>query len=84
MPRPKHTFDTQLAMAGRDERTVAELMGNSPAIVRRHYAAWLPEAHPEVVEFDHPGGPAPMENSRDANVRIEAQRRGLRVVNEPA
>ncbi len=71
-------------MAGRDERTIAEFMGNSPAIVRRHYAAWLPEAHPEAVEFDHPEGPLAMGNSRDANIRVEAQRRGLRVVNEPA
>jgi hypothetical protein len=38
-------------MAGRDERTIAELMGNSPTIVRRRYAAWLPEAHPEAVEL---------------------------------
>lgn len=37
----RHTFGTQLALAGRDERTIAELMSNSPAIVRRHYAAWL-------------------------------------------
>lgn len=78
----RHTFGTQLAMAGRDERTIAELMGNSPEIVRRHYAAWLPEAHPEAVEFDTPGGPMPMENSRHANVRVEAHQRGLRLVNE--
>ena len=71
-------------MAGQDERTIAELMGNSPGIVRRHYAAWLPEAHPEAVEFDHPEGPVPMENNRDANIRVEAHRRGLRVVNESA
>jgi hypothetical protein len=71
-------------MAGRDERTIAELMGNSPDIVRRHYAAWLPEAHPEAVEFDRPGGPAEMENPRDANIRVEAHRRGLRLVSEPA
>lgn len=76
----RHTFGTQLAMAGRDERTIAELMGNSPEIVRRHYAAWLPEAHPEAVEFDTPQGPEPMADTRTANLRVEAQRRGLRVV----
>ena len=76
----RHTFGTQLAMAGRDERTIAELMGNSPTIVRRHYAAWLPEAHPEAVEFDCPQGPAQMENAAGANVRVEAHRRGLRLI----
>jgi len=76
----RHTFGTQLAMAGRDERTIAELMGNSPAIVRRHYAAWLPSAHPEAVEFDTPAGPVPMAQPEVANLRVEAERRGLRVV----
>jgi hypothetical protein len=69
-------------MAGRDERTIAELMGNSPAIVRRHYAAWLPEAHLEAVELDTQRGPVPMGNSREANLRVEAERRGLRLVGE--
>ena len=76
----RHTFGTQLAMAGRDERTIAELMGNSPAIVRRHYAAWLPEAHPEAVEFDTPDGAVPMDKPAVANLRVEAERLGLRVV----
>lgn len=76
----QHTFGTQLAMAGRDERTIAELMGNSPEIVRRYYAAWLPNAHPEAVEFDTPGEPVPMAQPVVANLRVEAERRGLRVV----
>jgi hypothetical protein len=67
-------------MAGRDERTIAKLMGNSPMIVRRHYAAWLPEAHLEAVEFDTPDGAVPMDNPAVANLRVEAERRGLRVV----
>ncbi len=60
--------------------TLAELMGNSPEIVRRHYAAWLPSAHPEAVEFDTPDGAAPMARPHVANLRVEAERRGLRVV----
>ena len=76
----RHTFGTQLAMAGRDERTIAELMGNSPAIVRRHYAAWLPEAHPEAVEFDCPDGPAAMATAERANARVQAHRVGLRLI----
>jgi hypothetical protein len=55
-------------------------VGNSPAIVRRHYAAWLPSAHPEAVEFDTPAGPMPMAQPQVANLRVEAERRGLRVV----
>ena len=35
----RHTLGRQLARAGLDERTIAELNGNSPAIVRRHSAA---------------------------------------------
>jgi hypothetical protein len=60
--------------------SAATVVANSPTIVRRHYAAWLPEAHPEAVEFDTPTGPAPMVTSDVANLRVEAQRRGLRLL----
>ena len=75
-----HTFGTQLAMAGRDARAVTEQMANSPDIVRRHYAAWLPSAHPEAAEFDTPERPVLMARPAVANLRVAARRRGLRVV----
>jgi hypothetical protein len=66
--------------AGLDGRTIAKFMGNSPAIVRRHYTAWLPSAHPEAVEFDTPDGAVPMDKPAVANLRVEAEPRGLRLV----
>jgi hypothetical protein len=59
---------------------IAELVCNSPSIVRRRYAAWLLSAHPEAVEFDTPDGAMPMDKLAVANLRVEAERRGLRVV----
>ena len=67
-PSPVQTRSLNGLMRGRvTMSSIAELMGNSPAIVRRHHAAWFPEAHPEAVEFDHPSGPGPMENNREAS-----------------
>ncbi len=70
----------QLTMAGYDGPAIVKSMVNSPEIVRRHYAAWLPNAHPAAVEFDTPAGPVPMAQPVVANLRVEAERRGLRVV----
>lgn len=50
----RHTFGSQLAMKGESLYKIATLMGNSPEICRRHYAALLPEAMVDSVEF----GPA--------------------------
>jgi integrase len=47
----RHTFGSQLAMKGESLYKIATLMGNSPEICRRHYAALLPEALTESVEF---------------------------------
>ena len=46
-----HTFGSQLAMKGESLYKIATLMGNSPEICRRHYAALLPEALFDSVEF---------------------------------
>jgi len=35
---------------------IAELMGNSPDICRRHYAALVPEEMHDTVEFANPDG----------------------------
>jgi len=47
----RHTFGSQLAMKGESLYKIATLMGNSPEICRRHYAALVPEALSSSVEF---------------------------------
>jgi len=50
----RHTFGSHLAMKGESLAKIAELMGNSPEICRRHYVVLLPERMTDVVEFDEP------------------------------
>jgi integrase len=50
----RHTFGSQLAMANISLHKISILMGNSPEICRRHYAALVPEDMTEVVEFPRP------------------------------
>ena len=47
----RHIFGSQLAMKGESLYKIATLMGNSPEICRRHYAALLPETLSTSVEF---------------------------------
>lgn len=47
----RHTFGSHLAQKGESLYKIATLMGNSPDICRRHYAALIPEAMHDVVEF---------------------------------
>jgi integrase len=47
----RHTFGSQLAMKGESLYKISALMGNSPEICRRHYAALVPEALGDSVEF---------------------------------
>lgn len=47
----RHTFGSQLAQRGESLYKIAALMGNSPDICRRHYAALVPEAMHDAVEF---------------------------------
>jgi site-specific recombinase XerD len=47
----RHTFGQQLAMKGESLYKIAALMGNSPELFRRHYAALIPEALGFTVEF---------------------------------
>lgn len=49
----RHTFGSQLAQAGVSLFQISTLMGNSPEICRRHYAALVPEAMGDVVNFGH-------------------------------
>ena len=50
----RHTFGSQLAMKGESLYKISTLMGNSPEICRRHYAALIPESMIECVEFHTP------------------------------
>jgi len=54
----RHTFGSQLAQKGVSLYKISQLMGNSPEICRRHYAALVPEALGEDVEFSDQGIPA--------------------------
>ncbi len=47
----RHTFGSQLAQKGVSLYKIATLMGNSPEICRRHYAALSTEAMGDDVEF---------------------------------
>lgn len=47
----RHTFGSQLAQRGVTLYKISEMMGNSPEICRRHYAALCPEAMHDDVEF---------------------------------
>jgi len=48
----RHTFGSHLAQKGESLFKIATLMGNSPEICRRHYAALIPEEMHDVVEFE--------------------------------
>jgi integrase len=47
----RHTFGSQLAMANESLFKISTLMGNSPDVCRKHYAALMPESLFQSVEF---------------------------------
>ena len=47
----RHTFGSQLAMKGESLYKISTLLGNSPEICRKHYAALMPESLAQSVEF---------------------------------
>ncbi len=55
----RHTFGSHLAMNNVSLYKIATLMGNSPEICRRHYAALIPEALADCVEFTRPEARGP-------------------------
>jgi len=56
----RHTFGSLLAQKGVSLYKIAELLGNSPEICRRHHAALIPEKMHDAVEFeDGPQDPPP-------------------------
>ena len=50
----RHTFGSHLAMKGESLYKISTLLGNSPEICRRHYAALIPEELVDCVEFGAP------------------------------
>lgn len=50
----RHTFGSHLAQKGESLYKIAELMGNSPEICRKHYAAMIPEKMRDTVNFETP------------------------------
>lgn len=56
----RHTFGSHLASKGESLYKIAKLMGNSPQICEKHYAALMPECLYQSVEFgDAAPPPAP-------------------------
>ncbi len=47
----RHTFGSQLAQKGVSLYKISALMGNSPEICRRHYAALIPDNLTDEIEF---------------------------------
>jgi len=62
----RHTFGSHLAMKGVSLYKISALMGNSPEICRRHYAALIPEAMADSVEFT----PEKSLQPRKTNIRL--------------
>lgn len=50
----RHTFGSHLAMKGESLYKISKVLGNSPEICRRHYAALTPESLAGCVDFDEP------------------------------
>ncbi len=75
----RHTFGSQLAQKGESLFKIAALMGNSPAICQRHYAALIPETMHDTVEFPK-GGPRQAGLGKEA-VAKELLERLLRELN---
>lgn len=60
--RFRHTFARVLLQHGTPVATVAELMGNTEAIVRKHYKAWVPELQERttaILKLAFAGAPRP-------------------------
>ena len=67
----RHTFGSLLAQKGESLYKIAELMGNSPAICQKHYAALIPEAMHDTVEFGRPMTPQKVEQGDDTRALLK-------------
>jgi len=77
----RHTFGSQLAMKGESLYKISKIMGNSPEICRKHYAALLPESLTGSVEFGEPAPPIPEPTQPSTPTRtVSEDRPRLRLV----
>ena len=51
--RFRHTLATEILVNGGTEQDVADIIGISPAIVRRHYAKWTPARQQRIRALMH-------------------------------
>src|SRR5262249_15189447 len=49
--RFRHTFARILLQRGVPVRDVADLLGNTEAICRKHYSAWIPERQARLTQI---------------------------------
>src|ERR1035438_2301536 len=49
--RFRHTFARIILQRGVSVRDVADLLGNSEQMVRKHYAAWIPERQERLTKI---------------------------------
>lgn len=68
----RHTFGSQLAQRGVSLFQISALMGNSPEICRRHYAALVPEAMGAVVEFGNAKSTRYVDSDRPLSVTAQS------------
>ena len=58
--RFRHTLATELLGRGASFEDVADVLGNSPAIVRKHYAKWSPARQRRIDALMDPAGVVPI------------------------
>ncbi|BCG46560.1 hypothetical protein GEOBRER4_n1361 [Citrifermentans bremense] len=77
----RHTFGSQLAMKGESLFKISTIMGNSPDICRKHYAAIMPESLLETVEFPvDRDSVAPVSAKSDESAEAPLRRGPLKLV----
>ena len=68
----RHTFGSQLAQKGESLYKISALMGNSPDICRRHYAALIHEEMADVVEFAAASAAPPPRSDDETKQMLQA------------
>lgn len=76
----RHTFGSQLAMAGTALQKISKMMGNSVQICERHYAALLPESLIDCVEFPKKIAAEASHSRTAGRIEMESGRPQLRLV----
>ncbi|MBI9018551.1 MAG: site-specific integrase [Phycisphaerae bacterium] len=76
----RHTFGSHLAQKGVSLYKIAEIMGNSPDICRKHYAALRPELMADVVEFEESSDIKPTDDNSPGMEAVMEQLRELKAL----